>query len=105
MSKSLNLTRRAALTGVATVPLAIAGANVTLAAAPMMGIGSAPFRRVMLGDFEVTTILAGTRSVPDAQKIFGMNVSAQKFADVSAKAHIPINVAQFFFTPTVVNTG
>ncbi|MFT4959604.1 MAG: glyoxylase-like metal-dependent hydrolase (beta-lactamase superfamily II) [Paracoccaceae bacterium] len=99
------LTRRAALTGAATLPLALAGASVTQAAAPMMGIGSAPFRRVKLGDFEVTTILAGTRPVPDPQKIFGMNVSADEFTKVSANAHIPIDVAQFFFTPTVVNTG
>lgn len=105
MSKPINLTRRAALTGAAALPLAIAGATVTQAAAPMMGIGNAPFNRVKLGDFEVTTILAGTRPVPEPQKIFGMNVSPEEFAEVSAKAHIPIDVAQFFFTPTVVNTG
>ena len=76
MSKTIKLTRRAALTGAAALPLAVAGAGATQAAAPMMGIGSAPFTRVKLGDFEVTTILAGTRPVPDPQKIFGMNVSA-----------------------------
>lgn len=105
MSNSVKLTRRAALTGAAALPLTIAGASVSKAAAPMMDLGTAPFNRVKLGDFEVTTILAGTRPVPDPQKIFGMNVSAEEFADISAKAHIPIDVAQFFFTPTVVNTG
>jgi glyoxylase-like metal-dependent hydrolase (beta-lactamase superfamily II) len=105
MTKPIKLTRRAALTGAAALPLAVAGAGASQAAAPMMGIGNAPFNRIKLGDFEVTTILAGTRPVPDPQKIFGMNVSAEEFAGVSEKAHIPIDVAQFFFTPTVVNTG
>ncbi len=105
MSNSAKLNRRAVLTGAAALPLAVVGGGATQAAAPMMGIGNAPFNRVKLGDFEVTTILSGTRAVPDPQKIFGTNVSAEEFAKVSAKAHIPIDVAQFFFTPTVVNTG
>jgi glyoxylase-like metal-dependent hydrolase (beta-lactamase superfamily II) len=105
MSNSVKLTRRAALTGAAALPLALSGSGPSQAAAPMMGIGNAPFNRVKLGDFEVTTILSGTRAVPDPHKIFGANVSAEEFADASAKAHIPTDVAQFFFTPTVVNTG
>lgn len=103
MSNSAKLTRRAALSGAAALPLAVAGASQ--AAAPMMGAGNVPFNRIKLGDFEVTTILSGSRAVPDPQKIFGANVSAEEFAEVSAKAHIPTDVAQFFFTPTVVNTG
>lgn len=99
------LTRRAALAGAAALPLAAAIASPTRAAAPMLGVGSAPFNRIMLGDFEVTTILAATRRMPDPQKIFGTNVTPEEFAAVSATAHIPADVTQFFFTPTVVNTG
>ncbi len=98
------MTRRAALAGAAALPLA-AAATASRAAAPMMGAGSAPYNRFKLGDFEVTTILAGSRAVPDPQQIFGMNVSPKEFAQVSAAANLPTDQAQFFFTPTAVNTG
>lgn len=98
------LTRRAALAGVAALPLA-AAATQTRAAAPMLGAGSAPYNRFKLGDLEVTTILAGSRAVPEPQSIFGMNVTAEEFKTVSDEAYLPIDQAQFFFTPTVVNTG
>ncbi|MDU9004981.1 MBL fold metallo-hydrolase [Sedimentitalea todarodis] len=100
----IKLTRRTALAGAAALPLA-AAATQTRAAAPMMGAGSAPYNRFKLGDFEVTTILAGSRAVPDPQTIFGMNVSAEDFKNASDAAHLPIDQAQFFFTPTIVNTG
>ncbi len=105
MIKSPNISRRHALIGAASVPLAAATATATKAAAPILDAGSAPFQRVKLGGFDVTTLLAGTRSVPDPQKIFGMNVDKETFDNVSANAHLPVDAAQFFFTPTVVNTG
>ncbi len=105
MKKSPYISRRHALIGAAAIPLAAATANTARAAAPLMDAGTAPFQRVKLGGFDVTTLLAGTRSVPDPQKIFGMNVDKETFDDVSAAAHLPIDAAQFFFTPTVVNTG
>lgn len=98
------LTRRAALAGAAALPLATA-ATRTRAAAPMMGAADAPYKRFKLGEFEVTTILAGTRAVPDPQAIFGMNVSPEVFKEASDAAHLPFDQAQFFFTPTIVNTG
>ena len=100
----MKLTRRQTLTAAAALPLA-ATATLTRAAAPMMGVSPAPFNRVKLGGFEVTTLLAGTRTVPDPQNIFGMNVDADTFAAASAEAHLPTDAAQFFFTPTLVNTG
>lgn len=100
----MNISRRQALAGAAALPLT-AAATTLRAGAPMMGVAPAPFNRVKLGSFEVTTLLAGTRSVPDPQNIFGMNVDAATFADVSAAANLPIDAAQFFFTPTLVNTG
>lgn len=98
------ITRRAAMVGAAALPLTVA-ATASRAAAPMMGAASAPFNRLKLGDFEVTTILAGSRTVPDPQQIFGMNASPEEFAKVSADANLPIDRARFFFTPTLVNTG
>ncbi|OLS50969.1 MBL fold metallo-hydrolase [Rhodovulum sulfidophilum] len=98
------MTRRHALLAGAALPLA-AAVRPARAAAPMMGPARPPFNRFTLGSFEVTTILAGSRTVPDPQTIFGLNVAPERFAAVSEAAMIPADKAQFFFTPTVVNTG
>ncbi len=63
------------------------------------------YRDFTLGSFKVTTILAGSRSVEGPQGIFGMNVDEATFAEVSAANFLSAEAAQFFFTPTVVNTG
>ena len=98
------LTRRAVLGSAAALPLA-AMTGTARAAAPMLGAATTRFNRVTLGDFEVTTLLAATMPRPEPQTIFGLNVSAEEFAQVSAANNIPIDQAQFFFTPTVINTG
>lgn len=99
------LTRRRLLAGAAAMPLAAATAGPLSAAADMLGAAAPRFNRFKLGGFEVTTLLAGTRTVPEPQTIFGLNVSEEEFANVSAANMIPVDAAQFFFTPTVVNTG
>ncbi|WP_375553888.1 MBL fold metallo-hydrolase [Roseovarius mucosus] len=98
------LTRRAILGSAAALPLA-AMTTPARAAAPMLGASTTRYNRVTLGDFEVTTLLAATTPRPDPQTIFGLNVSAEEFAAVSAANNIPTDQAQFFFTPTVINTG
>lgn len=104
MTKAPYITRRSALMGAAALPL-VAASGRAFAAAEMLGMASPTYNRFTLGRFEVTAILAGTRTVPDPQTIFGMNVTPEEFAAVSAAHHIPTDKAQFFFTPTVVNTG
>lgn len=99
------LTRRSALAGAAALPLVAATAGTTRAAAPMMGATITPFNRVKVGAFDVTTLLAGTTPRPDPHTIFGLNVDAETFNSVSEAANLPTDQAQFFFTPTVVNTG
>ena len=94
------MTRRAMLASGAAL-----AASPALSAAPMMGVGTTRFNRFTVGGYEITALLAGTRTVPEPQNIFGMNVSADEFATASAEANIPTDAAQFFFTPTVVNTG
>ena len=96
--------RQVVLSGMAA-PAAILSASPLLAAAEMMGVGTTRFNRMKLGGFEVTTLLAGTRTVPGPQNIFGLNASPEDFAAASQAANIPTDAAQFFFTPTVVNTG
>ena len=102
-------TRRSALTAGAALPFAaaaFAAGRPAQAQAEMLGASSASFKRFAHGAFEVTTLLAGTRTVTDdPQGIFGMNVDKQTFEQVSTENFIPADKAQFFFVPTVVNTG
>ncbi|WP_132543745.1 MBL fold metallo-hydrolase [Rhodovulum euryhalinum] len=100
----MTFTRRQALMAGAALPL-VAAARPARATAPMLGAALPPFHRFALGGIEVTTLLAGTRTVEDPQTIFGMNASPEDFAAVSAANMIPADKTQFFFTPTVVNTG
>jgi glyoxylase-like metal-dependent hydrolase (beta-lactamase superfamily II) len=101
------LTRRSALIAAAAAPFAPALLRATPAAAdaPLQGPSMAMFNRFTLGGFEVTTLLAGTRTVENPQETFGMNVDADTFAATSSANFIPADKAQFFFTPTLVNTG
>ncbi|MGY3437663.1 MULTISPECIES: MBL fold metallo-hydrolase [unclassified Marinovum] len=99
------ISRRSLLASAAAAPFAGLAAGAARASAPQQGISTTDYRRVKLGEFEVTTLLAGTRAVPDPQTIFGLNASAEEFAEASEAAHIPIDMSQFFFTPTLVNTG
>ena len=101
----INLSRRGLLGAAVALPLAGLSARSALAAADMKGAGFAPYNRFKLGDFEVTTLLAGTRTVPEPQTIFGLNATPEEFTAASEAAMIPTDKAQFFFTPTLVNTG
>lgn len=104
----MNLTRRQTLISGAALPL-VAAASGTASPAKAESHGMTPPNAIkhsfMLGDFEVSTLLAGTRTVEDPQAIFGVNVSPEEFAQVSAANFIPTDKTQFFFTPTVVDTG
>ena len=105
MTLSPKFSRRAALAGAAALPLVAATAGATRAAAPIKGMQMSPFQRLKVGSFDVTTLLAGTATREDPHSIFGLNVDAETFNTVSAAANLPTDAAQFFFTPTVVNTG
>jgi len=100
---SMKISRRQALAGTAALPFAAGLASPVLADGHAASLPSS--RDFQVGEFKVTTLLAGSRSVEGPQNIFGMNVDADEFAAVSADNHIGTDAAQFFFTPTVVNTG
>ena len=104
MSTAPKFNRRTALMGAAALPLAATATQVR-ADAPMLGVSNAQFKRVKVGNFEVTNLLAGTAVREEPQTIFGMNVDAATFEEVSKANNLPLNAAQFFFTPVVVNTG
>lgn len=108
MKYATGLSRREALVAAASLPMSAAlalGPTAARAKADMQGMSVPLFNRFPLGDFEVTTLLAATRTVEGPDQIFGLNASPEDFAAVSAAAFLPTDRAQFFFTPTVVNTG
>ena len=98
------ITRRAALAAAAAAPFA--AALPARAQAPQQGAAQPRFRRFMLGDLEVSVLLAGTVTNPtDPHTIFGLNVDQETFEAVSRDAFLPTDTSQFFFQPTLVNTG
>ncbi len=109
MQTSIQMTRRHAMfTAAATALVGTGGVLVPRAAqakADMMGTSMPVFSRAKLGAFEVTTLLAGTRTVRQPNAIFGTNVSEADFKAAADAAFIPTDKAQFYFTPTLVNTG
>lgn len=101
-----SLSRRQVLMSGATLPLAAALLPQFVQAQEVMqGAGFAPWNRFKLGRFEVTTLLAGTRTSDQPQETFGTNASPEDFVALSAANFIPADRTQNFFTPTVVNTG
>lgn len=99
-------TRRKLLAASVGVPAAaLLASRIKPANASVDAMPNAIKNTFSLGDFEVSTLLAGTRTVENPQSIFGMNVSADEFASVSEANFLPTDAAQFFFTPTVVRAG
>ncbi|WP_170412779.1 MBL fold metallo-hydrolase [Ruegeria arenilitoris] len=101
---TIKLTRRAAMGAAAALPFASAAAPV-LAAGTETKANSTIAKSFKLGDFTVTTLLDGSLPRDGAKDIFGGGASDEDFAKVSADNFISPEVAQFFFTPTLVNTG
>ena len=98
-------TRRAALTAGAALPFAGLMPTLATAGGHSEGPQNAIQNTFQLGDFQVATLLAGTRVVEEPQTIFGMNVGADEFAAAREANFIPADKTRFYFTPTVVNTG
>ncbi|KUJ73701.1 MBL fold metallo-hydrolase [Ruegeria marisrubri] len=98
------LTRRAALGAAAALPFASVAAPA-LAAGSETKANTAVARTFRLGEFSVTTLLDGSLPRDGAKEIFGGGASDEDFAKVSAENFIPADKAQFYFTPTLLNTG
>jgi len=105
MTEQTTFSRRAALAGAVAMPFVAAGAAPLRAQAAKQGAMVPKVNRIMLGDFEVTALMAGTATREDPHSIFGLNASDEEFAEAAEAANIPTDKAQFFFTPTLVNTG
>ncbi|QDY69607.1 MBL fold metallo-hydrolase [Qingshengfaniella alkalisoli] len=99
------LTRRQALASAAALPLASTGVTMASAATDIKEPSLNTFKRFRHGDFSMTVLLAGTATREEPHSIFGLNASPDEFSQVSTENFIPDDKAQFFFTPTLVNTG
>lgn len=99
------LSRRNLLAGAAALPLAAATTRPALADSPAAAVAPELARSFRLGTFGVTTLLDGSFPRDGVKDIFGGNVSDEEFARVSAENFIPADRAQFYFTPTLVETG
>ncbi len=99
------ITRRTALLSGAALPLAAATATTARADGHAAKAPMPHARAFSLGGFGVTTLLDGTFPRDGVKDIFGANVEAATFEEVSAANFIPADMSQFYFTPTVVDTG
>ncbi len=103
----LQVSRRNLLVGASA--LAAAGSLTAVgsasAKAPMQGVGGTAFRRVKLGDFEVTTVFDGYVNLPKVHPIFGNNQKPEDVAAYLEGNHLPGNKMSIGFTPVIVNTG
>ena len=106
---TISLTRRAALTGAAALPLGLSLAAGTASPASAQMAGDKPAlpraRGFTLGEMSVVTLLDGTVPRDGVREIFGGGASDADFARVSAENFIPAEAAQFYFTPTLVEAG
>lgn len=105
----MTLTRRRAILAGAALPLAAPMLSLGLAR-PAAAQEAAPpagptHRTFALGEFQVTSLLAGSFPAENPHEIFGLNVDHETFAEVSAENFLPADRAQFVFQPTVVRTG
>lgn len=97
------ITRRTALTTGAA--FAASSALPLHAAAPMMGSSRPLYRRVTLGEFEVTSLLDGAAPVPNPQSIFGQDQSVETVEALLSENRLPTDLMEFTFQPVLVNTG
>ena len=105
--KTRGLSRRAALftAGAALAAPAFVARPTPARAETMRAPAVAPYRRFGLGNFTVTTLLAGTRMMEAPQTIFGLNASAEDFTALAEANFLPTDKMMNGFTPTLVDTG
>lgn len=97
---SLSFTRRQAMAG-----LAASGAALSLPQLARAAGYDATFKTRMIGEMKVTTLLASTRTVSNPHNIFGINASAEEFNAAATAAGLNPEEMEFFFTPTLIETG
>ncbi|WP_417678396.1 MBL fold metallo-hydrolase [Pseudodonghicola sp.] len=100
-----SLTRRAALAGAAALPLTAAALSLPGTARAQSAPPLPRARRFKLGEMGVIPLLDGSTPRENPRAIFGGGASEEEFARVSAENFIPTDMAQFYFTPTLVEVN
>nr|WP_319390541.1 MBL fold metallo-hydrolase [uncultured Cohaesibacter sp.] len=103
---TFSIDRRMAMVGA----LGAAGLMLTSGSSKAQGmmkpaLPMAKARGFKLGDLDLIALLAGSAPREKPHGIFGVNVSDDVFAKVSADNFIGTDMAQFYFTPTLVRSG
>ena len=107
-TQSARISRRTLLGAAgASATLAATGltANLSHAAAPMLGTSRPNHFRFKLGDFEITTIADGAVPVPTVAKVFGENQKEEDVTKLMAANNLPGDKMEIGFTPVIINTG
>lgn len=100
------INRRTALLAAAGATGAMMAPKVSFAMdKPKAMLPMAKARGFKVGSLEVVALLAGSVPRDNPHSIFGLNVSDEEFAKVSEANFIGTDMAQFFFTPTLVRSG
>ncbi len=102
---TLSLTRRAALTGAAALPFAAAAATQATAGGHGGKAGLPLARSFSIGSLGVTTLLDASFMREGPKDAFASTATQEEFEQVSTKNFLPVDKAQFYFTPTLVDTG
>ncbi len=102
---TLPLTRRATLAGAAALPLATLTAG-SVAAGSHGGSAALPnARSFRLGTMGVTTLLDASFPRDGFKDAFAKDVPAEEFNRITEENFISPDMVQFYFTPTLVDTG
>jgi glyoxylase-like metal-dependent hydrolase (beta-lactamase superfamily II) len=100
------VTRRHALSLGAALPLTATLPVLVPGPATAQAAGAGPLHRdFALGQFQMTSLLAGSGMRDNPHETFGLNVSAEEFAAAAAAAFVPADRTAGYFQPTLVRTG
>lgn len=105
---TFSLTRRAAIAGAAAAPIAATVASRPASASGHGDHAPKPLnaRAFKIGDFTVHSLLAGSVARDSGmQETFAGGATDDEFATVATENFIPGDAGQFYFTPTLVDTG
>ncbi len=104
---TFDVSRRTALVGATALAAgtALGGIPASAKAPKQSGSAMVPYRRVTVGDFEVTTVSDGSATVPRVFPVFGQNQSQEAVAEHLAQNFLPGDKMSIGFTPVIVNTG
>ena len=99
------ISRRQIIAATGAMGLTAVTPSLVQAAAPLLGPSQAVFRRISLGDFEITTIFDGASQFDQPFPFFGGNASEEEVHALAAANLLPTDSITVGFTPTLVNTG